>query len=202
MATIKEEIMSIAEANGYEGDAPQTIAEAVNALGTVMGGGGVSSSSALASLALYGVSGTGEDVANSVTWDAVEGYGKFYPRFRVDTDECGVNNADLGIGYTMSPSGKMLFTLAKKFQSGSVQWMTDKMSASFTGGAIGVGGWLYIDNNQMQEPLWFMVSGMNIQADTAEEAIANGKAVLAAAPYFSVGVISKTLINAINSYSS
>lgn len=32
--------MSIAEAQGYEGDAPSTIAEAVNALGSVMGGGG------------------------------------------------------------------------------------------------------------------------------------------------------------------
>lgn len=40
MATIKEEIMSIAEEQGYEGEAPQTIAGAVNALGTVMGGGG------------------------------------------------------------------------------------------------------------------------------------------------------------------
>lgn len=40
MATIQQEIMSIAEANGYDGDAPKTIAEAVNALGTVMGGGG------------------------------------------------------------------------------------------------------------------------------------------------------------------
>ena len=40
MATIKEEIMSIAEAQGYEGDGGSTIAEAVNALGSVMGGGG------------------------------------------------------------------------------------------------------------------------------------------------------------------
>lgn len=39
MATIQQEIMSIAEAQGYEGDAPSTIAEAVNALGSVMGGG-------------------------------------------------------------------------------------------------------------------------------------------------------------------
>ena len=40
MATIKEEIMSIAEAQGYEGEGGSTIAEAVNALGSVMGGGG------------------------------------------------------------------------------------------------------------------------------------------------------------------
>lgn len=37
MATKKEEIVAIAEAQGYEGDTPQTIAEAVNALGSVMG---------------------------------------------------------------------------------------------------------------------------------------------------------------------
>lgn len=37
MATIKEEIMSIAEAQGYEGKSSGTIAEAVNALGSVMG---------------------------------------------------------------------------------------------------------------------------------------------------------------------
>ena len=37
MATIKEEIMSIAEAQGYEGEGGSTIAEAVNALGSVMG---------------------------------------------------------------------------------------------------------------------------------------------------------------------
>lgn len=40
MATIKDEIVTIATEQGYEGDAPQTIAEAVNALGSVMGGGG------------------------------------------------------------------------------------------------------------------------------------------------------------------
>ena len=40
MATIKEEIMSIAEAQGYEGEGGSTIAEAVNALGSVIGGGG------------------------------------------------------------------------------------------------------------------------------------------------------------------
>jgi hypothetical protein len=40
MATIKEEIMSIAEKQGYEGEGGSTIAEAVNALGSVMGGGG------------------------------------------------------------------------------------------------------------------------------------------------------------------
>ena len=40
MATKKEEIVAIAEAQGYEGDTPSTIAEAVNALGSVMGGGG------------------------------------------------------------------------------------------------------------------------------------------------------------------
>ena len=40
MATIQQEIMSIAEAQGYEGKSSGTIAEAVNALGTVMGGGG------------------------------------------------------------------------------------------------------------------------------------------------------------------
>jgi len=40
MATKKEELAAIAEANGYDGDAPKTIAEAVNALGTVMSGGG------------------------------------------------------------------------------------------------------------------------------------------------------------------
>lgn len=40
MSTIKEEIMSIAEAQGYEGEGGSTIAEAVNALGSVMGGGG------------------------------------------------------------------------------------------------------------------------------------------------------------------
>ena len=40
MATIKEEIMSIAEAQGYEGEGGSTIADAVNALGSVMGGGG------------------------------------------------------------------------------------------------------------------------------------------------------------------
>jgi hypothetical protein len=40
MATIKDEIVAIATEQGYEGDAPQTIAEAVNALGSVMGGGG------------------------------------------------------------------------------------------------------------------------------------------------------------------
>lgn len=39
MATKKEELAAIAEAQGYEGDTPSTIAEAVNALGTVMGGG-------------------------------------------------------------------------------------------------------------------------------------------------------------------
>ena len=37
MKTIKEEIMSIAEAQGYEGEGGSTIAEAVNALGSVMG---------------------------------------------------------------------------------------------------------------------------------------------------------------------
>ena len=40
METIKEEIVPIAEAQGYEGEGGSTIAEAVNALGTVMGGGG------------------------------------------------------------------------------------------------------------------------------------------------------------------
>lgn len=40
MATIKDEILSIATEQGYEGDTPQTIAGAVNALGTVIGGGG------------------------------------------------------------------------------------------------------------------------------------------------------------------
>ena len=40
MSTIKDEILSIATEQGYEGDAPKTIAQAVNALGTVMGGGG------------------------------------------------------------------------------------------------------------------------------------------------------------------
>lgn len=40
MATIQGEILNIAKANGYEGDAPKTIAGAVNALGSVMGGGG------------------------------------------------------------------------------------------------------------------------------------------------------------------
>ena len=40
MSTIKDEILSIATEQGYEGDAPQTIAGAVNALGTVIGGGG------------------------------------------------------------------------------------------------------------------------------------------------------------------
>lgn len=40
MATIKDEILSIATEQGYDGDAPQTIAQAVNALGTVIGGGG------------------------------------------------------------------------------------------------------------------------------------------------------------------
>ena len=39
MATKKEEIVAIAEAQGYEGDTPSTIAEAVNALGSVIGGG-------------------------------------------------------------------------------------------------------------------------------------------------------------------
>ena len=37
MATIQQEIMSIAEAQGYEGKSSGTIAEAVNALGSVMG---------------------------------------------------------------------------------------------------------------------------------------------------------------------
>ena len=46
MATIKEEIMSIAEAQGYDGDTPSTIAEAVNALGSVIGGGGSGGGSA------------------------------------------------------------------------------------------------------------------------------------------------------------
>lgn len=40
MSTIKDEILSIATEQGYEGDAPKTIAGAVNALGTVIGGGG------------------------------------------------------------------------------------------------------------------------------------------------------------------
>jgi hypothetical protein len=40
MATIQQEIMSIAEAQDYDGDAPSTIAQAVNALGSVIGGGG------------------------------------------------------------------------------------------------------------------------------------------------------------------
>ena len=40
MATIQQEIMSIAEAQGYEGKSSGTIAEAVNALGSVIGGGG------------------------------------------------------------------------------------------------------------------------------------------------------------------
>lgn len=40
MATIKDEILSIATEQGYEGDAPKNIAQAVNALGTVIGGGG------------------------------------------------------------------------------------------------------------------------------------------------------------------
>lgn len=39
MATIKEELSAIAEGQGYEGEAPKTIAQAVNALGTVIGGG-------------------------------------------------------------------------------------------------------------------------------------------------------------------
>ena len=40
MATIQQEIMTIAEAQGYEGKSGGTIAEAVNALSSVMGGGG------------------------------------------------------------------------------------------------------------------------------------------------------------------
>ena len=40
MSTIKDEIIGIAEEQGYEGEAPKTIAQAVNALGTVIGGGG------------------------------------------------------------------------------------------------------------------------------------------------------------------
>lgn len=47
MATIQGEILDIAKANGYEGESPKTISEAVNALGTVMGGGGSGGSDAL-----------------------------------------------------------------------------------------------------------------------------------------------------------
>lgn len=57
MATIKDEIVAIATEQGYEGDAPQTIAEAVNALGSVMGGGGGGDLVAIA-----GFSGTGDEM--------------------------------------------------------------------------------------------------------------------------------------------
>ena len=40
MGTIQQEIAAIAAGQGYDGPAPTTIAEAVNALGSVMGGGG------------------------------------------------------------------------------------------------------------------------------------------------------------------
>lgn len=54
MATIKEEIMSIAEAQGYEGEGGSTIAEAVNALGSVMGGGGGGSATMIVTITGYG----------------------------------------------------------------------------------------------------------------------------------------------------
>ncbi len=38
MATKKKELAAIAEANGYDGDAPKTIAEAVDAVTVALGG--------------------------------------------------------------------------------------------------------------------------------------------------------------------
>lgn len=52
MATIKDEIVAIATEQGYEGDAPSTIAQAVNALGTVIGGGGSGGGGVIATFSL------------------------------------------------------------------------------------------------------------------------------------------------------
>lgn len=71
MATIQQEIMNIAEAQGYEGDAPQTIAEAVNALGTVMGGGG--SGGGGGGMVIHATGG-GDTLTTDVTYEQVAAY--------------------------------------------------------------------------------------------------------------------------------
>lgn len=101
MATIKDEIAAIAAEQGYEGDAPQTIAQAVNALGTVMGGGSGGGGSAhvmsgfngtfAAPGVMYCIEGTGEEWADSLhfTTDSKIFDGNYFPRIAISFNDDG-----------------------------------------------------------------------------------------------------------------
>jgi len=99
MGTKKDEILAIAKEQGYEGKSSGTIAEAVNALGSVIGGGGGGTSSAL-SLAHF--EGSAEDIV-ALDWHAIfvphekgGDSGLWYPRVEIPVNiPSGVGSPDL-----------------------------------------------------------------------------------------------------------
>jgi len=199
--------MSIAEAQGYEGKSSGTIAEAVNALGSVMGGGGSGGGGAsLAAIAPFSIAGTDEELT-AMEWETffVDTFGLYYARVPfLKPDGSGDvmlvgNLTTLGLlqSHGVLKSNNSDYYGVKKFESGAIFGGNRTNASSFSSADFKV----YTEFNSTYggSVLYLVYMGGK---SSAEEAIASVKAEVERFDFLGFSVIDGDLINAIKSFSA
>lgn len=165
--------------------------------------GGGSGGGAIDPIAIFSVSGTGKEVADSVEWDAFKDLAnKYHGYFTLgDCDASDLGLAFVAADVSSSPDVYHgIMSEAKKF----INNMSITSATAALGAMVKAGGnyqfTVYAMRNMMDEPLCVWPNLGNF--DTPEEAIEAAKEHISKTPILKIAVFSKSLITAINGFSS